>query len=46
MPNYKIQVKQGKRTLVTHGEFKNVACGLAHYNTLTTRQGSEMLKVE
>lgn len=46
MPNYKIQLKQGKRTLVAHGEFKNVASVLDHYHLLTTMKVSEILKVE
>lgn len=46
MPKYKIQLKQGKRTLVEHGEFKNVASVLAHFNRISTMQVCEILKIE
>jgi len=46
MPKYKIQLKQGKRTLVDYGEFKSVSHVLEHYRTLTTMQVSEICRVE
>jgi hypothetical protein len=46
MPKYKIQLKQGKRTLVAHGEFKSVASCLAHYQNISTMQVCEILKIE
>lgn len=46
MPKYKIQLKQGKRTLVDYGEFKSVNHALAHYNLISTMKVSEILKVE
>jgi len=46
MPNYKIQLKQGKRTIVAHGEFKNVEAVKTHYNRISTMKVSEILKVE
>ena len=46
MPKYKIQLKQGKRTLVDYGEFKSVASVLAHYGAISTMKVTEVLKVE
>lgn len=46
MPKYRIQLKQGKRTIVEHAEFKSVTHALDFYNTLSTMQVSEILKVE
>ncbi|MDO8454080.1 MAG: hypothetical protein Q7S59_05870 [Sulfurimonas sp.] len=46
MPKYKIQLKQGKRTVVAHGEFKSVASVLAHYNHISTMQVTEILRIE
>ncbi len=46
MPKYKIQLKQGKRTVVAHGEFKSVASVLAHYNHISTMKVSEILEVK
>ena len=46
MPKYKVQLKQGKRTLVEYGEFKSVAACQAFYETLTTMKLTEILKVE
>lgn len=46
MGKYKIQLKQGKRTLVEYGEFKSVEACLAFYQNLSTMQVSEILKVE
>jgi len=46
MPKYKIQLKQGKRTIVSHGEFKSVQFALDHYNAISTMKVSEILKIE
>jgi hypothetical protein len=46
MPKYKIQLKQGKRTLVDYGEFKSVASVLAHYEAISTMKVTEILRVE
>ncbi|MCX6051298.1 MAG: hypothetical protein NTZ60_02185 [Campylobacterales bacterium] len=46
MPKYRIQLKQGKRTLVEHGEYKSVTAVLAHFQTISTMKVTEILKVE
>jgi len=46
MPKYKIQLKQGKRTIVSHGEFKSIQAVLNHYNTISTMKVTEILKIE
>jgi len=46
MPKYKIQLKQGKRTLVAYGEFKSVASVLAIYQRISTLKVTEILKIE
>ncbi len=46
MPKYRIQLKQGKRTIVEHGEFKSVTHALDFYNTLSTMRVTEILRVE
>ncbi len=46
MPKYRIQLKQGKRTIVEHGEFKSVTHALDFYNTLSTMKVTEILKIE
>ena len=46
MPKYKIQLKQGKRTIVAHGEFKSVQSVLNHYNKISTMKVSEISKLE
>ena len=46
MPKYRIQLKQGKRTLVEYGEFKSVDACLMFYQTLSTMKVTEILKVE
>ena len=46
MPKYKIQLKQGKRTIVAHGEFKSVQSALNHYNRISTMKVSEISKIE
>jgi len=45
MPNYRIQLKQGSRTIVNHVEAKNVASVQQFFETLTTMQVSEILEV-
>ncbi|MCK9373457.1 MAG: hypothetical protein M0P91_09675 [Sulfuricurvum sp.] len=46
MPKYRVQLKQGSTTKTAHIEAKSVAAVLDFYNTLTTMQVSEILKVE
>lgn len=46
MPRYRIQLKQGKRTLVEYGEFKSLSSLLAHYETISTMKVTEVLKIE
>lgn len=46
MPKYRIQLKQGKRTIVEHGEFKSVTHALDFYNTLSTMKVTEISKLE
>lgn len=46
MPKYRIQLKQGKRTIVEHAEFKSVSHALNFYNTLSTMKVTEILRVE
>jgi hypothetical protein len=46
MPLYRVQLKQGKRTLVEHIEAKNLTSLLAFYDYITTMKVSEVLKVE
>lgn len=46
MPKYRVQLKQGSRTIVNHIEAKNVTAVLSLFNTLTTMKVSEILKVE
>lgn len=46
MPKYKVQLKQGSRTLVDYIEAKSVADVLAFYSTLSTMKVSEILKIE
>lgn len=46
MPKYRIQLKQGKRTIVEHGEFKSVTHALDFYSTLSTMKVTEILKIE
>jgi len=45
MPNYKIQLKQGKRTIVAYGEYKSLTHLLAHYKKISTMQVSEVTQV-
>jgi len=46
MPRYRIQLKQGKRTIVEHGEFKSLSAVLAHYELISTMKVTEVLKIE
>ena len=46
MPKYRVQLKQGKRTIVEHIEAKNVSSVQALYNNLTTMKVTEILKIE
>lgn len=46
VPKYRIQLKQGKRTIVEHGEFKSVTHALDFFNTLSTMKVTEILKIE
>lgn len=46
MPKYRVQLKQGSRTIVNHIEAKSVQSVLDLFNTLTTMQVSEILKIE
>lgn len=46
MPKYKIQLKQGSRTIVEHGEFKSVSHALDFYTTLSTMKVTEILRIE
>ncbi len=46
MPKYRVQVKQGSKTMVQHIEAKSVDSVLAFYNTLSTARVTEILKVE
>lgn len=46
MPKYRVQLKQGSRTIVNHIEAKSVPAVLAFFNYLSTMQVTEILKVE
>lgn len=46
MPLYRVQLKQGRRTVTNHIEAKSVADCVQFFETLTTMQVSEVLKVE
>ncbi|WP_434658477.1 hypothetical protein [Sulfurimonas sp. NW9] len=46
MPKYRVQLKQGKRTIVEHIEAKSVDSVISLYNTLTTMKLTEVLKIE
>lgn len=46
MPKYRVQLKQGSRTIVNHIEAKSVQAVLDLFNTLSTMQVSEILKIE
>lgn len=46
MPKYRIQLKQGKRTIVENQEFKSVTHALDFYNNISTMKVTEILKIE
>lgn len=46
MPKYRIQLKQGSRTITNHIEAKSVNDALLFFNTLTTMQVSEILEIK
>lgn len=46
MPKYRVQLKQGSRTIVNHIEAKSVQAVLDLFNSLTTMKVSEVLKIE
>lgn len=46
MPKYRIQLKQGKRTIVENQEFKSVSHALDFYNNISTMKVTEVLKIE
>ncbi len=46
MPFYRVQLKQGSRTIVNHIEAKSVDAVLAFFNELTTMQVSQILEVK
>lgn len=46
MPKYRLRLQQGSRTIVNHIEAKSVQAVLDLFNTLTTMQVSEILKIE
>lgn len=46
MPLYRVQLKQGRRTITNHIEAKSVTACLDFFNSITTMQVSEILKIE
>ena len=46
MPKYRVQLKQGSRTIVNHIEAKSVDAVLAFFNELTTMQVSQILEIK
>jgi len=46
MPQYKVQLKQGQRTIVNHIEAKSLQSVLDFYNIVTTMKVTEILKIE
>lgn len=46
MPKYRVQLKQGGSTKVAHIEAKSVQAVLDFYQSLTTMQVTEILKIE
>ena len=46
MPKYRVQLKQGSRTIVNQLEAKNVQAVLSLYNTISTMQVSEILEIK
>ncbi len=46
MPKYRVQIKQGSKTMVQHIEASSVDAVLALYQALSTAKVTEILKVE
>lgn len=46
MPKYRVQLKQGSRTVVNTIEAKSVASAIAFFETLSTMKVTEVLKIE
>lgn len=46
MPRYKVQLKQGSRTIVEHIECSSVSNVLAFYELVTTMKVTEVLRIE
>lgn len=46
MPRYRVQLKQGSRTITNHIEAKSVTACLAFFDVITTMKVSEILKIE
>ena len=46
MPQYRVQLKQGRRTITNHIEAKNVAACKAFFDEITTMKVSEILEIK
>ncbi|MDD4949644.1 hypothetical protein [Sulfuricurvum sp.] len=46
MPKYRVQLKQGSRTIVNNIEAKSVQAVIQFFETLTTMKVTEVLKIE
>ena len=46
MPKYRVQLKQGSKTIVEHIEAKSVSAVLAFFDEITTMNVTEILRVE
>jgi len=46
MPHYKVQLKQGSRTIVEYIEAPSVSSVLSFYESITTMKVTEVLKIE
>lgn len=46
MPKYRVQLKQGSRTIVNQIEAKDMTSVLAFYNAISTMKVTEVLKIE
>ncbi|NOQ31680.1 MAG: hypothetical protein GQ570_11215 [Helicobacteraceae bacterium] len=46
MPKYKVQLKQGSRTIVNRIEAKSVQSVISFFETLSTMKVTEVLKIE
>ncbi|AHJ12341.1 hypothetical protein [Sulfurospirillum multivorans] len=46
MPKYRVQLKQGSRTIVNHVEASSSSAVLAFFESVSTMQVSEILKVD